>query len=81
MDNFAVHLNVGGMVSTVVYALIGLGPVRPGSAVDGQDRPVFHTQGNRGRSKHLSGYHHGIRIHCPCDHYSGSHAVKRRRFA
>jgi putative membrane protein len=25
MDNFAAHLNVGGMVSTVVYALIGLG--------------------------------------------------------
>ncbi len=24
MDNFAMHLNVGGMVSTVVYSVIGL---------------------------------------------------------
>ena len=24
MDNFASHLNIGGMVSTVVYSLIGL---------------------------------------------------------
>ena len=24
MDNFASHLNIGGMVSTIVYSLIGL---------------------------------------------------------